>query len=46
VWPAATYESYAAFGGISSKAYFNNYLATNAYDVNRSIARVGTKVDR
>ena len=44
VWPAATFETFEAYGGIDGHGYFNNCIATNAWDVNNTIKKTGAKV--
>ena len=45
-WPASTFETYEQFGGIVEKSLFDNIVATNAYDVQRTLGRLGKPVDR
>jgi len=45
-WPPSTYEDYSQFGGITEKSLFDNVVATNAYDVQKTIARLTTRVER
>ena len=46
MWPPSTFETYEEFGGIRDSTYFDNCVATNAYDVKSTVARMGKKVDR
>ena len=46
VWPASTFENFTAYGGIHPGTYFDNCVATNSWDVWRTIAKMGKPVDR
>ena len=46
VWPAATFESFVKYGGVRNSTYFDNCVATNAWDVARTIAKMGKHVDK
>mmetsp|Transcript_62050 Transcript_62050/g.146302 ORF Transcript_62050/g.146302 Transcript_62050/m.146302 type:complete len:742 (+) Transcript_62050:56-2281(+) len=45
-WPKSTFETFEEFGGIQDKRYFDNIVATNAFDVTNTLARLGKPVDR
>jgi len=45
-WPPSTFETYEAFGGIHEGSLFNNVVATNAYDVQKTLARLTRRVER
>mmetsp|Transcript_169 Transcript_169/g.365 ORF Transcript_169/g.365 Transcript_169/m.365 type:complete len:742 (-) Transcript_169:485-2710(-) len=45
-WPKSTFETYEEYGGIREDAYFDNIVATNAFDVANTLARLAKKVDR
>jgi len=45
-WPPSAHETYKEFGGIHEDTLFNNVVATNAFDVQKTLARLGKPVDR
>ena len=45
-WPPSTFETYSRWGGIKANAFFDNVVATNSYDVAKTIARLGKPIDR
>uniref|UniRef100_A0A7S0VEH4 Endothelin-converting enzyme 1 n=1 Tax=Hemiselmis tepida TaxID=464990 RepID=A0A7S0VEH4_9CRYP len=45
-WPPSTFETYGEFGGIKEDSLYGNVVATNAYDVKRTLARLATRVER
>ncbi len=46
VWPPSAFETYEEFGGIRDTTYFDNCVATNAFDVKSTVGRMNKKVDR
>ena len=46
VWPPSAFQDFKSFGGIRDNTYFDNIVATNAFDVQNALSRLGKKVDR
>ena len=40
-WPPSAFETYEQWGGIHSHRFFDNVVATNYYDVQKTVARLG-----
>ncbi len=40
-WPPSAFETYEQWGGIHSHRLFDNVVATNYYDVQKTVARLG-----
>jgi putative endopeptidase len=45
-WPPSAFERYEQWGGIHAHRFFDNVVATNSYDVQKTMARLGKPIDR
>eukprot|EP00802_Teleaulax_amphioxeia_P007277 Tamp_07283.p1 GENE.Tamp_07283~~Tamp_07283.p1 ORF type:complete len:799 (+),score=165.87 Tamp_07283:72-2399(+) len=45
-WPPSAFETYEQWGGIHPHRFFDNVVATNSFDVQKTVARLGKPIDR